>query len=149
MNRVGSPLLVCVLLLGLIAAVGCETQTRNENTGPADEDFSPPGVFTSPTSAVIGPPLGSRENPVRCGSPSEQRAYLARLRGPAGQPLAFERAGSYGIGPHGNMLDGYEVTDPATGDTRLIFFDMYHPDHTEDQPVPGYTIVPSGPRTPR
>ena len=83
--------------------------------------------------------LGSKENPVRCKMPAGERAYLNRLRCSDGKAPTYSRIGSFGVGPHGNILDGYNVKceekDPVT-----VFMDMYH-DHVEKDPVPGFTIV--------
>ena len=83
--------------------------------------------------------LGSKGNPVRCSGPPGERAYLNRLRCLDGKAPTYFRIGSYGKGPYGNILDGYNVKceekDPVT-----IFMDMYH-NHVEKTPVPGFTIV--------
>lgn len=88
-------------------------------------------------------PLGSKDNPVRAQMPPGQRAYLARLRCADGNAPSFNRRGSFGMSPYGNIVDGYDVqcagSEPAE---NLIFIDMYHSGHVEDRPVPGYTIVP-------
>jgi hypothetical protein len=83
--------------------------------------------------------LGSKENPVRCNMPRGERAYLNRLRCADGKAPAYHRIGSFGLGPYGNIIDGYNVKcedkDPVT-----VFMDMYH-EHVEKEPVPGFTIV--------
>ena len=83
--------------------------------------------------------LGTKGNPVRCSGPPGERAYLNRLRCSDGKAPKYHRIGSYGLGPYGNILDGYNVKceekDPVT-----VFMDMYH-DHVEKEPVPGFTIV--------
>jgi hypothetical protein len=86
-----------------------------------------------------GEPLGSFENPVRCDMPGGEREYLKRLRCGDGTPPWFERMGSFGLGPYGNILDGYEV---KCGEERFeIFMDMYHHGHVEAEAVPGFSIV--------
>lgn len=83
--------------------------------------------------------LGSQGNPVRCSGPPGERAYLNRLRCSDGKAPKYHRIGSFGKGPYGHILDGYNVKceekDPVT-----VFMDMYH-DHVEKEPVPGFTIV--------
>jgi len=94
-----------------------------------------------PRALPEGPtgPLGSKTNPVRCDGPEGERAYLRRLRcDGAGQPAQFERLGSVGIGVYGNVLDEYEVT--CGGESRSVFLDMYHDNHVEKAPPPGFTI---------
>lgn len=86
-------------------------------------------------------PLGSRENPVRVNMPEGQRGYLARLRCADGRAPEFMRVGSYGAGPFGSIIDGYDVrcvdAEPARS---MIFMDMYHPNHDERAPPPGFTL---------
>lgn len=84
--------------------------------------------------------LGSAENPVRAGGVQGSRAYLDRLRCPNGRPIRYERVGSFGIGPFGNIIDGYEYRC-RRNDTGTIFIDMYHGDHVEQNAPPGLTIV--------
>lgn len=90
-------------------------------------------------------PLGSEKNPVRAEMPPGERAYLARLRCSDGKAPAFERIGSFGSGPYGNILDGYTVNcgNAAPGQVQ-VFMDMYHRGHVETRAVPGFTIVPVG-----
>lgn len=86
--------------------------------------------------------LGTAENPVRVSGPAGERAYLSRLRCSDGSPPAFEREGSFGDGPYGNIMDRYDVRcDSGTPARASVYMDMYH-DRAEDQPVPGFTIVP-------
>lgn len=86
-------------------------------------------------------PLGSDANPVRSTGPQGQRAYLARLRCEDGRQPAFERMGSMGIGPFGNIIDAYSVQcqDSQPADTT-IYMDLYHAGYVETRPVPGFTI---------
>lgn len=90
-------------------------------------------------------PLGSRENPVRVDMPAGQRAYLDRLRCSNGKKPAYERVGNFGVGVFGSIIDGYQVVCPGKGEPKesMIFMDMYHPDHLETAPVPGFTIKPA------
>lgn len=88
--------------------------------------------------------LGTQKNPVRAEMPLGERAYLARLRCGDGKAPVFERMGSFGSGPYGNILDGYTVTcGQATPGNQQVFMDMYHPGHVEDRAVAGFTIVPA------
>jgi hypothetical protein len=91
-------------------------------------------------------PLGSRENPVRVDRPPGQRAYLSRLRCAGGGTPDFNRVGSFGSGPFGSIIDGYELRCAGEGRGSRIFLDMYHPEHREDAAPPGFTIAP--PRLP-
>ncbi|RYY28275.1 MAG: hypothetical protein EOP62_03500 [Sphingomonadales bacterium] len=83
-------------------------------------------------------PLGSEKNPVRVSMPAGQRAYLSRLRCANGSRPAFERGGSTGIGPFGNILDVYGVRC-AGAEEVSIYMDMYHAE-AETRAVPGFTI---------
>lgn len=100
------------------------------------------GVSAQPAAADDGPdeakPLGDFENPVRCDGPSAERYYLARLVDPDGQEINFSREGSFGVGPYGNILDGYKV---VVGERTIrVFIDMYHPGYTEDSAIDGFDI---------
>src|SRR5690606_18827437 len=85
-------------------------------------------------------PLGSMENPVRVAMPQGERAYLARLRCPDGAAPRFERQGSGGDSPYGNIVDYYAV-ECAGAEPVTVIMDMYHRGHVETRAVPGFTIV--------
>ena len=78
--------------MALLASLCASAQTRLE----------PPVLNTSD-------PLGERSNPVRANNPTGQRDYLMRLRCPGGDAPRFERAGSFGPGPYGGVIDMYDV----------------------------------------
>jgi hypothetical protein len=84
--------------------------------------------------------LGTKNNPVRCEDPRGERQYLNRLRCKNGNPPAYERIGSFGPGPYGNILDGYGVRCEDSSEV-VIFMDMYHEGYIEKEAVPGFTIV--------
>jgi len=88
-------------------------------------------------------PLGSRENPVRVGGPSGERAYLARLRCADGRPPRVGTRANMGEGAFGTIVDGYPVDcgSAAPGQT-IVLLDMYHSEHREDRAPPGFSIVP-------
>lgn len=87
-------------------------------------------------------PLGSEQNPVRVDGPAGERAYLSRLRCDNLKRPRFERLGSGGLSPFGGIVDIYRVeckgAQPAEA---TVFMDMYHGEHEEDRPVPGFGIV--------
>ena len=112
--------------------------------GSEEPEQQAPRCFTCPGapakgSADLSAPLGSKKNPVRCFMPGGEREYLRRLRCSDGKPPTFRRVGSFGPGPHGNIIDGYNVqcADPPV---RMVHMDMYHKDHVELAPVPGFKI---------
>lgn len=91
---------------------------------------------------AAGYDLGSRENPVRVSMPKGEHAYLRRLRCSDDKAPTFERVGNFGPGVFGSIIDGYRVVcagDAEPGET-MIFMDMYHPDHVETAPPPGFTF---------
>ena len=93
--------------------------------------------------AAAAHPLGSMENPVRVGGPPGQRAYIARLRCADGRRPRVGTRSSAGIGPFGTIVDIYPLNcrRAAPGEVALVL-DMYHPEHREDRPPPGFTIEP-------
>jgi len=86
-------------------------------------------------------PLGSMKNPVRASMPPGERDYLARLRCPDGAAPAYDRQGSGGAGPYGNIVDFYTVSCKGAEAVRVAM-DMYHAAYVEERPVPGFTIEP-------
>ena len=88
-------------------------------------------------------PLGTAQNPIRANMPPGQRDYLARLRCANGVAPTFQRIGSTGMGPYGQLVDAYQVDCPgSTPATSVIHLDMYHPNHVETQAPAGFTLVP-------
>lgn len=92
-----------------------------------------------PNKKVSGA-LGTKTNPVRCDDPKGEREYLSRLRCPDGKRPGYSRIGSFGLGPYGNILDGYRVKCDGI-DEATIFMDMYHEEYIEKEAVPGFTIL--------
>jgi hypothetical protein len=84
--------------------------------------------------------LGTKTNPVRCEDPKGERQYLNRLRCSDGKRPTYSRIGSFGIGPYGNIIDGYRVKCEGS-DEVTVFMDMYHKGYVEKEAVPGFTIV--------
>lgn len=84
--------------------------------------------------------LGTKTNPVRCEDPKGERQYLSRLRCSDDSRPAFSRIGSFGVGPYGNIIDGYRVKCEKS-DEVTIYMDMYHEGYVEKEAVPGFTIV--------
>lgn len=84
--------------------------------------------------------LGTKTNPVRCEGPRGERQYLNRLRCSDEKAPKYSRIGSFGLGPYGNILDGYRVQCEGRDETT-IFMDMYHEGYVEKEAVPGFTIV--------
>lgn len=95
-------------------------------------------TITPDWAAINALPLGDKGNPVRVYMPPGQRAYLSRLVCAGGGTPVFSRVGSFGIGPYGTIVDGYDVD--CAGTKRLVFMDMYHPEYVEPRAVPGFTI---------
>ncbi|MBB4638368.1 hypothetical protein [Longimicrobium terrae] len=95
------------------------------------------------------------KNAVRVGGAAEtgvanQRAYLARLRGPGGQTVRFRRLGSccnfpteyaeQGTG----ALDAYEITYDGQEAPQMIFIDFYTPPPAVQRAPEGYTLQDDG-----
>jgi hypothetical protein len=106
-------------------------QTTAQSKPAATEAKAPAGVDSKLTST--DPDYGySKKKPIKVGSkdefggPAAERAYLSTLRDEAGKPVTFERLGSFGGGPNGNLLDGYDV-QTSTGRKVTLYIDMYHP----------------------
>src|SRR5687767_3969017 len=106
------------IILAAIVALGSASVVHSQTSSPskpvATQTKGPAGVDPKGTSE--DPDYGySQKKPIKVGSkdefggPAAERAYLSTLRDEAGKPVTFERLGSYGVGPYGNVLDGYEI----------------------------------------
>jgi hypothetical protein len=94
-------------------------------------------------AAAEAHPLGSMQNPVRVGGPRGERAYIARLRcADSSSPRVGQRA-NVGVGVFGTIIDVYPLDCGSAAPGRVsLAMDMYHSEHAEDRPPPGFTIVP-------
>jgi hypothetical protein len=106
---------------------------------PAGSSASGPSIVLSrtATSETYG---YSPEEPVLVGSeddldggPRRSRLYLSALRGPAGQPISFERRGAccHFATEHsplgGGLLDVYELTYDGLEEPIVLYLNMYDP----------------------
>ncbi|CAN5383954.1 hypothetical protein BH11PSE11_BH11PSE11_11620 [soil metagenome] len=107
--------------------------------------FAVAALALSCSSLASEPALGTKENPVKSYMPSGEKEYLMRLRCVNGDEPEFERQGSFGKGPHGGIIDGYEVKCPKDGTTTVVFMDMYHRGYREQLPVGGFSVLPDLP----
>jgi hypothetical protein len=148
MRKAGSVAIVAVMIaLAAPAQLKAQAQTPPAPEEPIDL-LEALGVRLPQGEALAGMiaeaerhPLGSRQNPVRTAGVPGQHAYLARLRCADGKRPRYERAFSDGIGPFGRIMDIYNLwCGEERGTVRL---DLYHPDHVEVRPIPGFTIVPA------
>ena len=136
-----------LLSASLLAALCLSGPATGQSGGGPDFDFliqmsgRVSGEELASRVAAAGVhPLGSRDNPVRVLGPPGERAFLARLRCPAGDAPAFARMGSFGEGPYGAILDGYRLRC-ADGTDATVYMDMYHPGHDERQAPAGFALA--------
>jgi hypothetical protein len=73
-------------------------------------------------------PVGSKQNPIKVSGVEMERFYCKFLRTPEGETLDYERVGSVGKGPYGNILDLYRVTTKDGEKQWDVYIDMYHED---------------------
>ena len=129
----------------MLTLAGCSTGTRLASNG----DPAPVGMRAS-TDGTYGYTEG---NPIKVGGashergPSNERAYLAALRGPSGEVVSFERRGSCcmfktknGIMGEGGLLDIYDVTYDGQDKPATLYLDMY--DYEAPQVPLGFTRAP-------
>jgi hypothetical protein len=131
------------LSLFIAASIGlaaCATAKDAQLTGGIFGPALSPSKMKKAIAAADAHPLGSEQNPIRGSDPAGERAYLQRLRCSDGSAPEFERGGSVGVGPFGNILDVYDVRC-ATGTpaSSSVYMDMYHR-HVEVRPIAGFTI---------
>ena len=100
--------------------------TSAEDASSLLESLFGPSDFEPDLEEIAKHALGAKGNPVRCNRPGGERAYLDRLRCQNGRKSKYSRIGSFGGGPYGNILDGYDVKCRGA-DSVTIFMDMYHP----------------------
>ncbi|WP_140984114.1 hypothetical protein [Asticcacaulis tiandongensis] len=140
------------LLRGIILGVGLVGLSACASAPPANDEvdqsfktalgIEPVTDFDTRIRKADAYPLGDAKNPVRVNSPAGQREYLSRLRCENGQPPAFHRVGSFGLGPYENIIDGYEVTcSGSQPEKTMIYMDMYFLKHIETRAVEGFTRV--------
>ncbi len=80
----------------------------------------------------------SEDNPIRVGGdaydgPPRERAYLDNLAGPAGEPITYERSGSFDYG--GTILDIFVIS--GLGEPVALYVDEYS--FSEPQAPAGFT----------
>ncbi len=91
-------------------------------------------------------PLGTFQNPVLSRGPSGQAEYIARMRCPDGAPVKVMMRGSKGGGPHGHIIDGYQLRCEALGTNHVVYLDMYHGEgDRERRAVAPFTVLQEHP----
>lgn len=132
------------MMAALLGLAGCANAPENDMSDLMSfMGAVSPAESNRVAQGLGGKPFGSAQNPVRANMPEGQRAYLSRLRCANGRAPTFGRMGSFGAGPYGSIIDGYEVLCAGSSPARSeVFLDMYHASHVEAAAVPGFTIVP-------
>ena len=67
-----------------------------------------------------------KTNPIPVHKQHGELGYLAGLRCECGEPFVFHRVGSFGRGPDGHTVDGYDLVCKTRGHRIKLFMDMYH-----------------------
>jgi len=132
---------VTIVLFFILVSTSINITTASEDNSESKTPDKTSDSAKSPNYEKINKhPLGSFENPIRVCLPAGQRNYLSRLVCKNGNhPLSFERGGSVGIGPYGNMLDVYIVKCGETEAEKFnVYMDMYHKDNKETRPAEGF-----------
>lgn len=122
--------LVKVLPIAL-AATGANTFAGAQSTVPSSDTTQPLGTF---------------QNPVLSRGPAGQAEYIARMRCPDGAPVRVLGRGSTGGGPHGHIIDGYQLRCEALGRNHVVYMDMYHGEgDRERRAVAPFTVLQEHP----
>jgi hypothetical protein len=141
--------LILFLFTAVLAAPAAQAQKLGERTAAPEQSMAGIGEGSSDAeyerelAAAAAFPLGSLRNPVRVAGPDGARAYLARLRCADGvQPrIGAERPG--GVGGFGNVVDVASLDCGAAAPGRTeILLDVYHEEHVEQAPPPGFRFAP-------
>ncbi len=126
MQTTSAPKQVAPEILGLTTSHG-----RGSPWGRSDSS----DAFTRMTQTAATPTYGfTQGNPIKVGglSESQEAGYLNGLRGPAGEPVDYERIGSCcpfktdkalieGIG----LLDAFRVTYKGQPQAAILYIDFY------------------------
>jgi hypothetical protein len=134
--------LVTMMAIAMAAFTGSHVRSANYSSLGRDQsgEQKDKGKEKEESAKKVSGALGTKTNPIRCEDPKGERQYLSRLRCTDGSRPAFSRIGSFGVGPYGNILDGYRVKCEG-GDEVTVFMDMYHEGYIEKEAVPGFAIV--------
>lgn len=73
----------------------------------------------------------SKTNPIPVDGQKGQIDYLASLRCKCNEHFAFHRVGSFGSGPDGHVVDGYEILCRKRKHNFVLYMDMYHSSQSE------------------
>lgn len=102
----------CLALLSVVlSAVGVTAGAQTQPTGTPVDTTQPVGSFT---------------NPLLARGPAGQAEYIARMRCPGGSAPTVLGRGSRAGGPHGHIIDGYQLRCAGDSTTHLVHMDMYH-----------------------
>ena len=131
---------IIVVVIAVAALIDSSVRSSASALRWQDQSGKQKGEEKDESPKKVSGALGTETNPVRCEDPKGERQYLSRLRCDDGKRPAFSRIGSFGVGPYGNILDGYRVKCERR-DEVTVFMDMYHDGYVEKEAVPGFTIV--------
>jgi len=93
-------------------------------------------------AAAAAHPLGTERNPVRVGGPEGARAYIARLRCADGSRPQVGPRSTGGVGAYGTVTERYPVDCGGAAPGRVaLAFDLYHAEHVETRPAPGFALA--------
>ncbi len=91
-------------------------------------------------------PLGTFQNPVLSRGPAGQAEYIARMRCPDGASVRVMGRGSRGGGPHGHIIDGYQLRCETLGTNHQVYIDVYHGEgDRERRAVAPFTVLQEHP----
>ena len=67
-----------------------------------------------------------KSNPIPVRLPDGEAEYLQSLRCECGEKFGFSRIGSFGPGPDGHVVDGFDLVCESGNHRIKLFLDMYH-----------------------
>jgi hypothetical protein len=114
-----------------VCVLGFATTSHAQQGGPPSDSTQPLGTFS---------------NPVLARGPSGQQEYIARMRCPGGSAPTVLMRGSRPGGPHGHIIDGYQLRCQTDTTTHTVYMDMYHgEDDRERRPVAPFNVLAEHP----
>lgn len=144
MWRINQSLPITICMMGaLISGAALAAPDSGFEAYVAEQAQGRKDVEQRIAEAEANHPLGSRENPVRVHLPKGEYEYLFLLQCPDKTFPRHKRIGSFGEGPYGTIIDGFEVECGGVEPFKaIIYMDMYFPGYAESRPVEGFTLLP-------
>jgi hypothetical protein len=104
---------------------------RESGFSSASMEFARKMISSGPLCDTIPNAHGEfgyeKSNPIPVRNPDGEAEYLRNLRcGECGEAFNFSRVGSFGPGPDGHTVDGFDLVCKTCKHQISLYMDMYH-----------------------